>query len=658
MQPKMIYPCLSSIAATVVPIFIFINLQTMKKQVTRFILSLLIITQSSIVFPQNREPACDTLYPPSCFYQADTGNMPLIMCPPSDSLGNVPDNFIGYNVYREGELISYIPHPGMTYITEPLMPGYYLFSATAVYDLAPCGFPGETGESLPLNTICIIKYGYPLDFFEDWSSGGFDEQNWIIEGNNWSIYNQYGNPAPSAAFTGDPPQTDYDIALESYPLQADSLAAGNIYLDFDIKLDDFQSTGMELMFIEVWNWDSQNWITVDTFTNAYGSFEWMSEHLDITPYAISQVFKVRFRASGAESTNIQNWIIDNISIYRSCLAPEDLNASYAPSGFAMTWTLPGATFVDQWMQWDDDVNFTAIGTGGSVEFDVAARWEPYQLNEFQNGIITAVGFFPAEPDAYYKIRIWTGAGAANLEVDQPVPDPNIGEWNEVILENPVVIDITQELWIGYYLNTTTGYPAGCDDGPAIDGYGNMMNYGGWQTLIQINPELDYNWNIKALIEYGDTIYGADNFVIYRSDDEGPYFILGYSEDNYFLDDSACEGDVTLHEYKVSALYIEDSDTCESDFSNEIGLLCAFYTDELTDPGFMIFPVPSNNIIQIESIERIEEICLYNYSGNILFRKGIGEKTYILPVNEYPEGVYLLRVETGREVVSRKVIIMR
>ena len=36
-----------------------------------------------------------------------------------------------------------------------------------------------------------------------------------------------------------------------------------------------------------------------------------------------------------------------------------------------------------------------------------------------------------------------------------------------------------------------------DDGPAIDGYGNMMNFGGWQTLLQINPELDFNWNIAA-----------------------------------------------------------------------------------------------------------------------------------------------------------------
>ncbi len=44
-----------------------------------------------------------------------------------------------------------------------------------------------------------------------------------------------------------------------------------------------------------------------------------------------------------------------------------------------------------------------------------------------------------------------------------------------------------------------------DDGPAIDGYGNMMNFGGWQTLLQLNPDLDYNWNISAHVM---TIAGA------------------------------------------------------------------------------------------------------------------------------------------------------
>jgi len=49
---------------------------------------------------------------------------------------------------------------------------------------------------------------------------------------------------------------------------------------------------------------------------------------------------------------------------------------------------------------------------------------------------------------------------------------------------------------------TSGYPAGCDAGPADDGFGNMMYYqGAWSTLIELNPDLDYNWNIQGYVGY-------------------------------------------------------------------------------------------------------------------------------------------------------------
>ncbi len=51
------------------------------------------------------------------------------------------------------------------------------------------------------------------------------------------------------------------------------------------------------------------------------------------------------------------------------------------------------------------------------------------------------------------------------------------------------------------VNTTAGWPAGCDAGPMVDGFGNMMYFGGqWQTLSQLAPTLTYNWSIQALVE--------------------------------------------------------------------------------------------------------------------------------------------------------------
>ncbi|MFA7214262.1 MAG: carboxypeptidase regulatory-like domain-containing protein, partial [Candidatus Cloacimonadaceae bacterium] len=61
----------------------------------------------------------------------------------------------------------------------------------------------------------------------------------------------------------------------------------------------------------------------------------------------------------------------------------------------------------------------------------------------------------------------------------------------------------EELWFGYNCNVTGGFPAGCDAGPAIDGFGNMMYFQGeWDTLNNLGAGLNYNWNIQGYVGYG------------------------------------------------------------------------------------------------------------------------------------------------------------
>lgn len=55
-----------------------------------------------------------------------------------------------------------------------------------------------------------------------------------------------------------------------------------------------------------------------------------------------------------------------------------------------------------------------------------------------------------------------------------------------------------ELWVGVNFATQTGFPAGCDNGPGVPGKGNLIYTDGWATLTDLNPELDFNWNLQAL----------------------------------------------------------------------------------------------------------------------------------------------------------------
>jgi hypothetical protein len=437
-------------------------------------------------------------------------------------------------------------------------------------------------------------------------------------------------------------------------------------------------------------------MTVATYSNVDGSFDWMSEHINIRSYAMDKVFKVRFHAMGMNSLNIGGWNVDNIHIYRTCDNPTDLTADPVdPSTIVLNWEGPAGSNLDEWIHWDDGTNYNAIGTGGAVEFDVAARWEPTQLAAYEGASVTEVSFFPNEAAATYSIRVWIGAGAANLVCDQPVSNPVIGAWNYVTLTTPVPIDVTNELWVGYYVNAQTGFPAGCDDGPAIDGYGNMMNFGGWQTLLQINPELDYNWNLQVHVQSvtgatmplaiatqdivsqagilsinpdytnaGQVFAGNSNgsreltgYNIYRSYEGGDYELIDFTAETTYTDANLPNG---LYCYMVTAVWESETDQCESAYSNET---CEVLNVSITDPNanassFSLYPNPANDHVFITTSGDLKRVTVYNTLGQLVVDEIVTGQQYELSTSDYTIGIYMVRVETAAGVTTRTLTIQR
>jgi hypothetical protein len=337
----------------------------------------------------------------------------------------------------------------------------------------------------------------------------------------------------------------------------------------------------------------------------------------------------------------------------------------------------------------------SIGTNAEVEFDVAARWEPSQLVDYEGTAVTEVAFFPAEAAATYNIRIWIGAGAANLVVDQPVASPVIGAWNYVMLTTPVPVDITQELWVGYYVNAQIGYPAGCDDGPAVDGYGNMMNFGGWQTLLEINPDLDYNWNIAAhlvtvtgvtmplskVVEPNTNIAGTltsnpvitsvihefassgtrelAGFNIYRSEDGSEYVMYDYTTEMTYLD---TDDDLVIGStycYMVSAVWSSETDQCESAFSNEdCETWTAIGNPNVNTGSFSLYPNPADDHVFITTSGELKRVTVYNALGQLVVDEITTGRQYELETASYTIGVYMVRVETAQGVTTRTLTIQR
>jgi hypothetical protein len=283
-----------------------------------------------------------------------------------------------------------------------------------------------------------------------------------------------------------------------------------------------------------------------------------------------------------------------------------------------------------------------------------------------------------------------------MVVDQAVSSPVIDSWNYVTLTTPVAIDVTKDLWVGYYINATTGWPAGCDAGPAIDGYGNMINWGGWQTLLELAPTLDYNWNIQAYVQglagaqaplnmevktysvpAGATISVNNNYTpaspvfagtngsreltgfnIWRNYEGGTYEIISFTDATTYVDqDVAPNG---LYCYMVQAVYQSETDQCESALSNET---CEPLTVGITDPNatagsFNLYPNPADDHVFITTSGDLKRVTVYNALGQLVMDEITTGKQYELSTTTYTIGVYMIRVETAAGVTTRTLTIQR
>jgi hypothetical protein len=129
-----------------------------------------------------------------------------------------------------------------------------------------------------------------------------------------------------------------------------------------------------------------------------------------------------------------------------------------------------------WIHYDTGQN-NSIGTGSANDFDVYIRFPAATLTQYSDMSLYALKVWPAQAGTF-SVRVWTGgtsAAPANMIVDQGFT-PVLATYNTVILNNPVLVTGAEELWFGYRNVVTNGYPSGCDAGPAVDGFGNMMYF--------------------------------------------------------------------------------------------------------------------------------------------------------------------------------------
>jgi hypothetical protein len=190
----------------------------------------------------------------------------------------------------------------------------------------------------------------------------------------------------------------------------------------------------------------------------------------------------------------------------SCNAPENLMAESLGNDVSLSWDAPEGEV--GWFGHNDGMIVTAIGTNAAAEFSVAARFGQEELANYNGMSLSKVRFVHNEPTASYQVVVWTaepGGSPVVIDMSDWMDGAEIpaNEWFEYELDESITIDWTQELWFGYNIDTPVGYPAACDGGPAVTGYGDLLTFDGDFISMNAAYGLNYNWMIDGFADYAD-----------------------------------------------------------------------------------------------------------------------------------------------------------
>jgi fibronectin type 3 domain-containing protein len=252
----------------------------------------------------------------------------------------------------------------------------------------------------------------------------------------------------------------------------------------------------------------------------------------------------------------------------------------------------------------------------------------------------------------------------------------------------------EELWFGYTVTHAAGaYVAGCDAGPAVAGFGDMISLDGsvWESMATAYA-LDFNWNLNGYVEGIDgvtalqpitdnTVYGATSqlvrgnlpmlpnatlinnttvagrelvgYNVWRAEGDGVKAVIGNTTETQYIDATVVED--VYYCYAVTAVY-ED---CESAQSEEACIL-PDNTINIGTSNVSVYPNPSNSVVNIELTNDISQLVVYNYVGQVVFEQNVTKsKTIQLNVRNYESGAYLVKFVTNAgESFTKKVVVTK
>ena len=243
---------------------------------------------------------------------------------------NATRKLIGFNLYRNSTKVNTELLTEMIYTDEVPDYGDYTYSVTAVYsDESESGYSEELAVNVPDIRL--------LPFEDDFSSWVLDEDKWSTpvdeKGNpsKWDIdYYTYGLVDPCAAYQYSS-LVNYSQSLITRELHTTNRS--NTYLRFDLRMVNYESETGDTLSVEV-SCDNNVWLEVGTFLNDEGTYSWRQELLNLSPYLTDDLFRIRFRAHGADARYIDYWYVDDVKVWNPQWTTAQLTVETGGAPFA------------------------------------------------------------------------------------------------------------------------------------------------------------------------------------------------------------------------------------------------------------------------------------------------------------------------------------
>ena len=239
-------------------------------------------------------------------------------------------------------------------------------------------------------------------------------------------------------------------------------------------------------------------------------------YTDETPIAGSLIYAVSAVYADGEESPFSSGIISIVD-YKP---PTDLKAVriYNTNNVQLSWNVPVYT---QTIYWGTlDLTY-ATGFQNNIAFYYGQKWLPEEIEAFHGKTIEAVQFYPRS-ETTYELYITQG----DRFYRQPVETSTL-EFDmlcTIELNEPFTIDGSNSLIVSInVVKTGNEYPAGCDEGPADDGKGNVYSTDGidWKKFYDESTPTRFNYNfiVTAIVSSVNGILpakGSGERVVTRS----------------------------------------------------------------------------------------------------------------------------------------------